>query len=169
MGAKDIAKSMEQKDLLTSHRIIVNVALTPVLLILQLVKGLMCILVIKREVIANIFQSDATAHKTLLYLHMVYCLSNYLEYLILDVNFSNGKLCEDAGAIPLVDEKSCRNAVEEIKNSVPGAYFQSLMNTWAYPKGCLLKFYGKLVYFNSHESGSRAKDAQPICRKSNGK
>ena len=63
MGAKDIAKSMEQKDLLTSHRIIVNVALTPVLLILQLVKGLMCILVIKREVIANIFQSDATAHK----------------------------------------------------------------------------------------------------------
>ena len=68
MGAKHIAKNMERKDLLTSHGIIVCVAWTPVRLyqILQVVKGLMCMNVLKMQVIAYIFQTDVIAHNTVI-------------------------------------------------------------------------------------------------------
>ena len=67
MGAKHIAKNMERKDLLTSHGIIVCVAWTPVRLyqILQVVKGLMCMNVLKMQVIAYIFQTDVIAHNVI--------------------------------------------------------------------------------------------------------
>ena len=84
MGAKHIAKNMERKDLLTSHGIIVCVAWTPVRLyqILQVVKGLMCMNVLKMQVIAYIFQTDVIAHKH------CYSKNHYFVFIFHSLTFS---------------------------------------------------------------------------------
>ena len=80
-------------------------------------------------------------------------------------------VCADGGANILVDETSCRAAVEKIKRFRPATYFQRSENVHNYPKGCHLYTAGdgNIVYFNTHESGARNDDARPICKKSNGK
>ena len=95
----------------------------------------------------------------------MYCFSNYLEYFISGIN----TICEDKGAISLVDEKSCKEAVEKLKNSWPDTYFSTSITDSDYPKGCYLYNNGDAVYLNLHESGARSDYAQPICKKSNGK
>ena len=90
----------------------------------------------------------------------MYFLSIYLEYLILKKN----KICEDAGAISLVDKNACKDAVEQIKHYLPKTYFYSSSTNSDYPKGCYLYNNGNAVYFNPHENGARNKYAQPICK-----
>ena len=98
---------------------------------------------------------------------MMYCSYNYLEYLILDKN----KRCEDAGAITLVHKKSCKDAVEKLKNSLPDTYFRSSLTYSNYPKGCFFFIVGNVVYFNSQNRNEYARNehARPICQTSNGK
>ena len=93
-----------------------------------------------------------------------YSLFDCLEYFISDEN----KVCEDVGAIPLVDEMSCKMAVEQIKKRTPKKYYAGSSTDSDYPKGCYLYNFGNKVYFNPHETGARDDYAQPICQISNG-
>ena len=104
----------------------------------------------------------------------MYYLSNYLEYIILDKN----KTCVDAGAIPLVDLKSCKDGIEQVKITKPDTFenrYTEIANNIGYsnwntsinPKGCFLINYVNAVYFNPHENGARSEYAQPICKTSN--
>ena len=69
-------------------------------------------------------------------------------------------ICEDKGDISLVDEKSCKDAVEKIKNT----YFLTVSNDSSLPKGCNLLHNGDAAYLNLRESGARSEYARPICK-----
>ena len=73
-------------------------------------------------------------------------------------------ICEDVGAIPLIDETSCKAAVEKITSSSPTTYYKKKSNDDDYPKGCYLHDFRKKVYFNTHESGARSEYGKPICK-----
>ena len=78
-------------------------------------------------------------------------------------------ICEDKGDISLVDEKSCKDAVEKIKNTylvekIKNTYFYKISNDSSFPKGCNLLHNGDAAYLNLRESGARSEYARPICK-----
>ena len=76
-------------------------------------------------------------------------------------------ICEDKGDISLVDEKSCKEAVEKIKNTfqeyIKITYYK-ISNDSSFPKGCNLLHNGDAAYLNLRESGARSEYARPICK-----
>ena len=79
------------------------------------------------------------------------------RYILADYN----KLCEDNAVHNL---EKCRDAVTEIKNIVPNAFFKNTEVEHKYPKGCYLWRQKGAVYFNEHGTGSKHKKARQICK-----
>ena len=66
--------------------------------------------------------------------------------------------CSVEGMSLIIDKHGCQNAIEAIKIA---SSIKSEMDA-DYPKGCYQHKNGK-TYFNTHSTGSRHRDAAPVC------
>ena len=73
---------------------------------------------------------------------------------------STDDLCSDKGMLSIGNMNECKDAM--IRLSISGEL--SEQSTSEFPKGCY-QHTNEKVYFNSHSTGSREENSEPICQK----
>ena len=78
-------------------------------------------------------------------------------------------LCSETQNMAVTDLDTCKNAVVDIKKSVPEANFYGEETESTYPKGCYMiessDNKNGNVFYNKHSSGSSNEYARKICLK----